>query len=251
MSIFSIMTTLPIATQTPMDKIFGGEKACYVFWMVNCTYMWKMITSGTGMALYRLLCFKYLFKRNIDTKSVARKTLAVEWMVSIGAMLTLLMLFNIYGWEEAIQYRFCKDTGYEQVKILNEYKNKEYEDILYKVLRTAPGIVGRCCLISELVIYLWIVFHLWKHDERNYQENIITQQMRQERNHKNVITLKGQVTTFIIETTYGIYLAVHTANPELVDASFRPISMIIGSTVLSVVQLFSSHEMMRFIKRQF
>ena len=41
MSILSIMATVSIAFQTPMAKIFG-EKACYVFWMANAVYTWKM-----------------------------------------------------------------------------------------------------------------------------------------------------------------------------------------------------------------
>merc|ERR1711944_163042 len=100
MSILSIMTTVPIAIQTPTAKVFG-EKSCYLFWLANITCIWKLITSGTGMALYRLFCLKYLFKRNLNTKSMARKIQAAETVVTLGAILTYATLFNMYGWENS------------------------------------------------------------------------------------------------------------------------------------------------------
>ena len=248
MSIVSIMTTVPVAVQSPMFEIFG-KKACYVFWLAEFTYKWKLVTSGTGMAVYRLLCLKYIFKRNLNTKSMARKIQAAEIIVTLTAILTMVALYNMYGWEKEVTYQQCMDLGHKQVETLQQYKTKEYDDLIYKVLRAFLGLIIRCFILLEFVIYLWIMYHLWKHDERSFKEKVISNHMRNERNHKNIITLRGQMTTFLIEIIYSIYLAMHNFNPDFTDASVKSISLIIVSTIVSVVQILTSHEMMRFVRR--
>ena len=251
MSVVSIMTTVPIAVQTPMAKVFG-EKSCYIFWAANSIYKWKLVTSGLGMAIYRLICFKFLFKRNLNTKSIARKTMAIEWMVTVGAMLTMATLFSMYGWEKSINYQECMDMGHEQVQTLQAYNIDDYNGFLYYVgIRVFIMLIGRSFILLELLIYLWMIYDLWKHDERSYQEKIITDQMRKERNHKNVITLRGQVITFLIEILFSVYSATHNLNADFVDATAYSIALIIGSTIISLVQILTSHEMVRFVKRHF
>ena len=72
----------------------------YIFWMSNAIYQWKLVTSGLGMAVYRVICFKCLFKKRLNTNSMARKIMAVEWIVTAGAILTFATLFCINGWEK-------------------------------------------------------------------------------------------------------------------------------------------------------
>ena len=251
MSVVSIMTTVPIAIQTPMAKVFG-EQCCYIFWSANFIYTWKLVTSGLGMAIYRLICFKFLFKRNLNTKSIARKTMALEWMVVVGAMLTMATLFSMYGWEKSINYQECMDMGHEQVQTLQAYNIDDYNGFLYYVgIRVFIWLFGRSFILLELLIYLWMIYDLWKHDERSFKEKLITDQMRKERNHKNVITLRGQVITFLFEILFSVYSATHSLNADLVDASAYSIALIIGSTIISLVQILTSHEMVRFVKRHF
>ena len=250
MSVVSIMTTVPIAIQTPMAKVFG-EQCCYIFWAANFIYTWKLVTSGLGMAIYRLICFKFLFKRNLNTKSMARKTMAIEWIVVVGAMMSLATLLSMYGWEKAPNYQYCMDMGHEQVETFNNYKVKDYNNMVYSGMRIIYQFVRHSFILLELLIYLWMIYNLWKHDELNLKEKIITDQMRRERNHKNLITLRGQVISFLMEFIYSIYLVSHNSQADFADASVKSISLIIGSTIISLVQILTSHEMMRFVKRQF
>ena len=250
MSIVSIMTTIPITIQTPMAKFFG-EKACYIFWMANATYQWKLVTSGLGMAVYRVICFKCLFKKHLNHKSMARKILAVEWIVTVGAILTFATLFSINGWERVPNYQECMDMGHQHVETLQAYNMDEFNELVFKGFWVFLGLVIRSCVLLEFLIYLWMIYQLWNHDKENFKEKIITDQMRRDRNHKNIVTLKGQVITFLIEIIYSIYVAVHNSQAHFADASIRSISLIVGSTIISLVQILTSHEMMRFVKRHF
>ena len=60
--------------------------------MANAVYTWKLLTSGTGMAVYRLLCFKSLFKKHLNKKSMATKILVAEWIVTSVAVLLISTL---------------------------------------------------------------------------------------------------------------------------------------------------------------
>ena len=250
MSVTSAMTTVSIAAQTPMSSMFS-QNACYVFWTANQVHRCNLVTSGLGKAIYRFLCFQNVLKRNINTKAMARKILVAELIFSASLISTNAVGYQMFGWEKALDYQFCRDMGVEQVEIITKYNNEEFNNILYKTLRFAPLMTAQSLILAELLIYVWIIYHLWKQDKKNLEDKIITNHMRKQRNQKNVITLRGQILTFLIELAYSIYIAIHASDFSLVDPSVMVISLIIASSTISVVQLLSSHEMMRFIRSSF
>ena len=250
MSVASVMTTVTIGTQTPMVSIFP-QNACHVFWSATQVHNWSLVTSGFGMAVYRLLCFHFLFKRNLNTKKIAKNILIAQLMVSVSMNSTIAVGYSKFGWEKAIHYQDCMNMGWQQVQTIHNYNNKDFDDHLYKTLRFVPQLFGQTLVVSELFIYVWIIYHLWKHDTEKFQDKIIDNHMRKERNQKNIITLRGQVCTFLIEFGFSIYSTIHATNFSFVDPSAMAISLIICSTIISVVQILSSHEMMRFIRSHF
>ena len=210
-----------------------------------------MVTSSIGMAIYRLLCFHFLFKRNLNTVKMFRIILLIQVIVSVSMISTIAVGYNTFGWEKAIHYQHCSDMGSDQVQTVHNYNNKDFDDKLYKTLRLVSPMTAQTLVFAELCIYFWIIYHLWKHDKKNFEDKIITNHMRKERNQKNVITLRGQILTFLIELAYSIYIAIHASDFSLIDPSVMVISLIIASSTISVVQLLSSHEMMRFIRNSF
>ena len=141
--------------------------------------------------------------------------------------------------------------GSKQVQVIHDYNNDDFNSVLYKTLRFAPVMIGQTLVLAEMLIYLWIIYHLWKHDKKNFEDKVITEHMRKERNQKNVITLQGQIYTFLIEISYSVYISIHGRNFSLVDPSAMVLSLITGSTIASVIQLLFSHEMMRFVRKYF
>ena len=75
--------------------------------------------------------------------------------------------------------------------------------------------------------------------------------MNKEHNQKNVITLLGQVATFVVEITFSIYTVIHASNIIVVDSSVMPIIQIVASTVVSIIQLLTSHEIRKFLRNEF
>ena len=204
LSAASFMTTIPIASQTPLYE-YIGQSGCQVYWGVNMAWQWNQGVSGLGMAAYRLICFHYLFKKKLNTKKIARYILLIELGISLVMISLSVLMYTTFGWEQALFYQFCMNEGPEAVSTIHEYTQhgERYDKSLLLGLRLVLCIFGQAFLIAEMTIYAWILFNLWKHDKEHHSNGIITDSMKKERQQKNVITLYGQISTFIVETVFN------------------------------------------------
>ena len=245
------MTVVPIATQKPLYK-FVGRAGCQFYWGVNMAYQWLMIISGVGMATYRLICFHYLFKKELNTKKIAKWIIQAELVATTAILSLYALMYKLFGWEKAMFFQFCMNLGTTEVNTILDYtyRNERIDTSYFKMIRIPLSSFGQALMILELAIYAWILFNLWKHDKDNHKNGIITETMKKERNQKNVITLYGQVATFVVETAISILILVHLSK-STAEVSFLPISQVVGSTTISIIQLATSHEMRRFLKNQF
>ena len=251
MSTISVATIVPIVTQKPMYE-YVGQLGCQFYWGVNIAYGWVIATSGVGMATFRLICFHYLFKKEMDTKKIAKNILLGELVIT-AIMVTLAgLLFTYIGWEKALFYQYCMNMGHSESNIIHEYNqgDTKLDKSSRKGLRLALNLFGLALVIVEMIIYAWIIYNLWKHDKENLSKGIITESMKKERKQKNAVTLFGQMASFLVETAFLIYSNIHLSNLSMVEASFMPITQIVASTIISAIQLASSHEMHRFLRNQ-
>ena len=244
------MTTMSLATQKPIKEMFG-QNGCHFYWTASKVYDWGMVASGNGMAVYRLICFQYLFKKELNNKAISKYILIAEWAISFLSISCNAVCFHMFGWEKVIFYQFCMDFGPEKIDVFHQYERKDFDLSLYRTLRFGPNCVGQMMVLLELGIYIWIIWNLKIHDDINCKNKIITEHMKRERHQKNVVTLKGQAAGFIVEMAYVTYVAVHSSNFSLVDPSIMPISQIIGGTTISVAQLLALHEMKRLLRNKF
>ena len=104
--------------------------------------------------------------------------------------------------------------------------------------------MGLSCV--ETMIYIRLCYGLWKHDKR--MRDKISNNDFQQRKRKNVITLSGQMISFIVEWIVTFYLIAQVSNNDLADPSVMPLALITSSTIISTSQLWSSHELIRYIK---
>ena len=100
--------------------------------------------------------------------------------------------------------------------------------------------------MSEFGMYLYMVWYLLNWDKRNHEKKIITASMRQARKEKNILTLKGQICTFITKAGLLIgALIVLWSGHQIFEKSVTPFSAITFS------QILSSHELRRYVKSKF
>ena len=102
-------------------------------------------------------------------------------------------------------------------------------------------------VVGEMIIYIRLCYTLWNHDE-SMKNKISSDDLRQ-RKRKNIISLSGQVITFFVEFLTSMYIISCIQN--LVDVSIFPILFITSTSIISVVQLCTSHELKRYIKSKF
>ena len=100
--------------------------------------------------------------------------------------------------------------------------------------------------LAEVVIYIKIWYILWKHNQG--MKHLISNKDLQQRKRKNVITLSGQVISFSIEFIVSLFTLAQVFNNDMADPSVMPLVLITSASIISMAQLWTSHESMRYIK---
>ena len=172
MIIIVAMTLSSAITKTPMHKHFG-VKGCYFFWAVSNIYLCDAIVGGFGIAVFRLVCFHFLFKKEINANQLMKNVL-------FYGKVTVFILFVVgtteiilNGMETAILYQFCMDLGPVQAKVLHQYENHQKNHPIFSILRIGCVVIAQMMIIGELTIYLWLLYQLRLHDKERYQEGVI------------------------------------------------------------------------------
>ena len=104
-------------------------------------------------------------------------------------------------------------------------------------------------VIGEMLIYAKLYYILWNNDER--MKKYISSGDLCQRKRKNIISLSGQVISFFVEFFFSLFIIANVMNQNLVDSSLFPIFNIAISTIISICQLSTSHELKRYIRSLF
>ena len=110
-------------------------------------------------------------------------------------------------------------------------------------------LIHQSMVFGEIIIYIRLCYVLWNHDE-GMKNKISSDDLRQ-RKRKNIISLSGQVISFFVEIFISVLPFATIFNQNLVDASIFPVVFITSTSIISVVQLWTSHELKRYIKSKF
>ena len=251
--VLAILTLLPIGTQSSLVE-FIGVGGCYVFTVAELTFGAILIISGFGMAVFRYQCLKMRLMTKEERKVLMKKiivgdVLAVVILVAMGIFIVIHV-----GWERAIFYRYCMNMDPMIGNVLITYSGDLHDNDLTsfdKMLRATPLLFAQVFIIGEILIYAIIIRNLWKSDYEFVKSKTISDLQRRERNQKNLITLKGQISTFVIEMVMSTALLVFLTIYPNMSPSLLPILWILCGSLISIPQLLSSHEMKRFLRDQF
>ena len=110
-------------------------------------------------------------------------------------------------------------------------------------------LVHQSIVVGEMIIYIRLYYTLWNHDE-GMKNKISFDDLRQ-RKRKNIISLSGQAISFFVEFFLSIIVIANLFNQNLVDASLFPIVFITSTSIISISQLWTSHELKRYINSKF
>ena len=216
---------------------------CKFFATILIAQMTLTISCGFNMALYRLFSMK---GKRFEVKYFIASTLALEFLF----LSSFLSANEEIGWETRTAYRYCIDYQPNEMKTLGQTK---YKSTNIKLLMNRS--IGLALTIAEFGIYLCIIWDLWNTDQRHHQSKIITGKMLQKRKEKNVLTLKGQICTFITKVALLIAAMIVLISGRRifsVDEKYAtPFLIIVPYSVISFAQILSSHELKRYVKSKF
>lgn len=227
-----------VALQRPMSQ-YIGDGGCKLYTVLcYALFNWGVI-GGFLMALHRLMC---LNGRQMEIKTLMLIGLAIL----VCETANILVIHDFEAWEKSPVFWYCSTD------LASKGSFEGLDTTMAKFLSCCNLSMGLILLISELGIYGYIVMDLWKHDRKYYQEKIITPQTFQMRKEKNVITLRGQIFSFLVESAVAIFFMVLTLTDGLFsDTSYLPFLAVFAPSVVSISQLLTSHEMRRYVKSKF
>ena len=204
------------------------------------------------MATFRLFCLGNLFTEKELKRTMARKILFAEMILTIVIVLLGFLSAEVLGVEEYIFYQFCTNQNPMHAKTMAAYtRNISLKDptLVDTFIKIASVLIFQALVVGELVIYIKIIYNLWKHNKTFHQEGVISLQDRKHRNHKNVITLKGQILSFLVEIIGSSLTIAFLALSSNDGPSHMPIIMTFIHTIISLSQFISSHDLKQHVKQ--
>ena len=236
-------------------KDYVGDIGCKVYTLSGMIIVGCFIFGGFGVAIFRMMCLRDQTMTDNMRTTIVRKLILLEVFLLIISYLPLLfMMTSNDKWEVMAMYRVCIDDNLVQADIRSLYQNKGLLIGMTKREKASyifPVLIGQSATLIEFGIYVKIIHDLWHHDKEYLLNGTITRNMAQNRNRKNIISLRGQIACFLIETcciaTYFIGFVFKFED----SSSLNPIMTILSQSLVSIAQFFASHEMQRFVKEKF
>ena len=228
--------------QTPLHE-YIGMNGCQFYNAVVLAHGHWLLIGGFEMALFRLLCLigkstKYLYHLGI--------------LLEVGQVTLALIATSNIGWETSLSFQYCMNYGTElaqAIQLQNVDRLENDSKILFDVIRLSVVISAQLLVVIEFLIYLYIIYHLIKHDKIHYSEGIITITMKRTRYTKNMINLKGQMIVFLSKIAITICIFIYIASGTFSEPSFTsPILIFIPPTIISLSQLYTSHDIKLYLR---
>ena len=252
--VFYTLTVLAIGGQVAL-RDFIGDFGCKIYALSFLAIAGWFIYGGLGLAIFRMLCLRDKTMTDKMRKSIVKKIIIFELvLLIIGYLPGIFMITTNDKWEILAMYRVCIDENLVQANVRSLYQSRGTFIGLTWSERTSyifALMLGQSATIVEFGIYGKIIYDLWHHDKEYLLNGTITRSMAQNRNRKNIISLRGQIACFLIETcSLATYLAGFIFKFED-SSSLNPVMAILGQSFVSFAQFFASHEMQRFVKEKF
>ncbi len=160
----------------------GLTMALFRIMIVKCP-IWSHVVIGMDYLLWILISFHVVF------------TFILVEIHHMSVIITKLAASNdfCYGYNPMMS---------EMIRIHDQSSESTMEEGLF-YRRLAIGL-GSGAFLTQVVIYVVLIFHLYQHDKEAVQKGVIHQDVRSKRNEKNVITLTGNIIYHAKESMFDI-----------------------------------------------
>lgn len=241
-SVILSLTSLEGSLQTYLPA--GG---CGVFWFASSIASCWMTTSGFAIALLRAIIIKWKVINREKAKQLALKLILMTGLMVAGLSTNIGIAKFLSG--TALTYEFCEGRSAKMHEYIAEYEGASLENRRYGVIVVSITIASSQFIIFlELAIYLFLYHHQYKHNKTMQRNGIFSNEVIAQRHRKNVITLSGQTTTFVVEMigTTIVQLLINVKSIEILEPASFPLCLIVVEAITAITHIWSSPELRRF-----
>ena len=204
----ALVTTLIILTGDSLNHAVGGQLFCIFHWYYTYFAFIYSFVGSLGVSIYRIL----LIKHNCFLKNVIGEKVMFKLILYGGILLTVVFMIpiNLRDNDKPVMDTCILKPKLDVLQILDEYGqsqgNSSTMSYFIKVC-IGSGAVMAFMTISELIIYIVFLHHMYKHDNSDRLRRLLDRNVIKDRNRKNAITFFGQFCSFVFEFT-GLLLFV-------------------------------------------
>ena len=231
------MTIGAIAIPTAFRENFG-EKACSAYSLMFPTSTFWGTVCGFTMAVYRLTC-------------VNGKRYDITHFIAGAFSLMIFLLINApftIEPETSPGYQFYIGKKVHASTVTSNLN----ESMFQRLFRARVLLIIQGLVLSEFVIYLYMLYEQQKHNMKHLHEKIINKTTFNVRKKKNIITLNGQLCIFTTRMSLSILVVItNILKIQVLEETVLPIIVILFPFVIAMAQVLSSHEMRRYMKSKF
>ena len=234
----AILLTLIVLMNTNVNDILGNWFCVFSKAIVTFDLFYSVIGS-LGIAIYRLCYIKFqIFSANVrDMKTC--------YIILIGGL--AISVVNVVLMNSTNDYRRTIEDNCMLVpktlflETLDEYEISRGNPSIYphwQNVRAILGFEGLCMNAAELIIYIDIFYHLYKHDNSELLRRLLDPSVTSRRNKTNAITFFGQFCSFVVKVSILIFIIISTKVQALYMVFVLKYA---GFAAMSMVEVFTSN----------
>ena len=196
------------------------------------------------MALFRMLCVH--FQSYISSmKKMMALLMLLQYVVSLGIYASFWTAIESFG--STLTHEFCRGYSTKMAQVLMR-KTKEAVEFGKATLHTTI-LFGQAFIALEFICYL-VVYWSLREQNKSFIK-IVQEDVLKARAKKNVITLTGQIFTFVIEVNFSMLIQIFLHFGKVGGLS-GPDVLLCGSMLammaITASQILSSPELRRFVQ---
>ena len=174
-------------------------------------FMWfHSVVGGLGIAVYRIMLIKhhYLVNYVIGKKTLLYIILFCEILLLSFFVVIMMLAASLWNPLRPPCFHLTGLSIFESIDTYNQTFGNPPVSNSFNMLRISLALLFLMLTFTEMIIYLNIFLHLYKHDNKESLKKLLGLEQIHKRNRQNVMTLASSFFSFLAEISLGIFIII-------------------------------------------